>query len=89
MPTRSAKEHRDANGPSLYDRLLGHIDGEALDSHDDKTLELLSVQAKIRRILNTRAGAVKHVPDYGLLDLTDVYRSRAGMVRALGEMLSP
>lgn len=64
-----------ATGPSLYDTLLGHIDGEPLDSHDNKTLEILSVQANIRRILNTRAGAVKHVPDFGLPDLTDVYRN--------------
>jgi type VI secretion system protein len=63
-------------GPSLYDMLFGHIDGEALEEHDDKTLEILSVQANIRRILNTRAGAVKHVPDYGLPDLTDVYNYR-------------
>lgn len=70
-------------GPSLYDMLLGHIDGEPLDSHDDKTLEILSVQANIRRILNTRAGAVKHVPDYGLPDLTDVYRNLTASVHDL------
>jgi type VI secretion system protein len=70
-------------GPSLYDILLGHIDGEALESHDDKTLEILSVQANIRRILNTRAGAVKHVPDYGLPDLTDVYRNLPASVHDL------
>jgi type VI secretion system protein len=63
--------------------LLGHIDGEPLDSHDDKTLEILSVQANIRRILNTRAGAVKHVPDYGLPDLTDVYRNLPASVHDL------
>jgi type VI secretion system lysozyme-like protein len=28
-----------------------------------------------RRILNTRAGALKHVPDYGLTDLTEIYRN--------------
>lgn len=70
-------------GPSLYDILLGHIDGEPLGSHDDKTLEILSVQANIRRILNTRAGAVKHVPDYGLPDLTDVYRNLPASVHDL------
>ncbi|WP_027797880.1 type VI secretion system baseplate subunit TssE [Paraburkholderia acidipaludis] len=62
-------------GPSLYDMLLGHIDGEPLENHDDNTLEILSVQANIKRILNTRAGALKHVPDYGLPDLTNIYRN--------------
>ncbi|WP_322060985.1 type VI secretion system baseplate subunit TssE [Paraburkholderia sp. J63] len=69
--------------PSLYDMLLGHIDGEALEDHDDNTLEILSVQANIRRILNTRAGALKHVPDYGLPDLTDVYKNLPASVHDL------
>ncbi|CAE6854287.1 hypothetical protein R75461_07628 [Paraburkholderia nemoris] len=70
-------------GPSLYEMLLGHIDGEPLEAHDDRTLEILSVQANIRRILNTRAGALKHVPDYGLPDLTDVYRNLPASVHDL------
>ena len=70
-------------GPSLYDMLLGHIDGEPLGEHDDRTLEILSVQANIRRILNTRAGSLKHLPDYGLPDLTDVYRNLPSSVHDL------
>ncbi|MEX3690193.1 type VI secretion system baseplate subunit TssE [Paraburkholderia sp. BR14263] len=70
-------------GPSLYDMLLGHINGEALENHDDKTLEILSVQANIGRILNTRAGALKHVPDFGLPDLTDVYKNLPASVHDL------
>lgn len=70
-------------GPSLYDMLLGHIDGAAIEDHDDNTLEILSVQANIRRILNTRAGALKHVPDYGLPDLTDVYKNLPASVHDL------
>jgi type VI secretion system protein len=70
-------------GPSLYDMLLGHINGEALENHDDNTLEILSVQANIGRILNTRAGALKHVPDYGLPDLTDVYKNLPASVHDL------
>jgi type VI secretion system protein len=70
-------------GPSLYDMLFGHIDGEPLENYDDRTLEILSVQANIRRILNTRAGALKHLPDYGLPDLTDVYRNLPSSVHDL------
>ncbi|CAB3749563.1 type VI secretion system baseplate subunit TssE [Paraburkholderia humisilvae] len=61
--------------PSLYDVLLAHIGGEPLDAYDDRTLECLSVQQNIRRILNTRAGAIKHLPDYGLSDLTNIYKA--------------
>ncbi|WP_296651595.1 type VI secretion system baseplate subunit TssE [Paraburkholderia sp.] len=74
-------------GPSLYDVLLGHIDGEELDDHDHNTLEILSVQANIRRILNTRVGALKHIPDYGLPDLTDVYRNLPASVHDLRKQL--
>jgi type VI secretion system protein len=82
-PTLRSEVNAMTTGPSLYDMLLGHIDGEPLEAHDDKTLEILSVQANIRRILNTRAGALKHVPDYGLPDLTDVYRNLPASVHDL------
>lgn len=62
-------------GPSLYDMLLGHINGSTLDDRDDNTLEILSVLENLRRILNTRAGTLKHLPNYGLPDLTTVYRN--------------
>ncbi|KWA40592.1 type VI secretion protein [Burkholderia territorii] len=48
---------------------------EPLDAYDDRTLECLSVQQNVRRILNTRAGALKHLPDYGLPDLTNIYKA--------------
>jgi type VI secretion system protein len=62
-------------GPSLYDMLLGHIGGVSLDAYDNKTLEILSVQENIKRILNTRAGSLKHLPDYGLPDLSNIYQA--------------
>ncbi len=62
-------------GPSLYDMLLGHIDGEPIAAYDDKTLEILSVQRNVHRILNARAGAMKHLPGYGLPDLGTIYRA--------------
>ncbi len=74
-------------GPSLYDMLLGHIDGEALDAHDDKTLEILSVMANVKRVLNTRAGSLKHLPDYGLPDLTNVYKALPASAHVLKERM--
>ncbi len=64
-----------ATGPSLYDMLLGHIGDVPLSAYEDKTLEILSVMENLRRILNTRAGSLKHLPDFGLPDLTNVYRN--------------
>ncbi|WP_039788012.1 type VI secretion system baseplate subunit TssE [Herbaspirillum huttiense] len=62
-------------GPSLYDMLLGQIGGESLELYDDHTLACMSVQQNVQRILNTRAGALKHLPDYGLPDLTNIYKA--------------
>lgn len=62
-------------GPSLYDVLLGHIGGEPLDDHDEPTLEVMSVMRNVERILNTRAGSLMHLPDYGLPDLTNIYKA--------------
>ncbi|WP_244817792.1 type VI secretion system baseplate subunit TssE [Caballeronia sp. Lep1P3] len=74
-------------GPSLYDMLLGQIDGESIHNFDDRTLEALSVQQNVRRILNTRAGALKHLPDYGLPDLTNIYKELPGSSHALKQQM--
>ncbi|HEY4353578.1 MAG TPA: type VI secretion system baseplate subunit TssE [Paraburkholderia sp.] len=74
-------------GPSLYDVLLAHIGGEPLDAHSDRTLECLSVQQNVRRILNTRAGALKHLPDYGLPDLTNIYKALPASAHRLKEQM--
>ena len=63
------------SGPSLYDMLLGHIDGEPLDAHDNDTLEILSVLENLRRILNTARARSSYLPDYGLPDLSTIYRN--------------
>ena len=74
-------------GPSLYDMLLGQIGGEPLDAYDDRTLEIMSVQQNVRRILNTRAGAVKHLPDYGLPDLTNIYKALPASAHLLRQQM--
>jgi len=62
-------------GPSLYEKLLGNfLDGSAIDDWDERSQLLFSVMDNIRVILNSRQGALKHLPDYGLPDLSVVYR---------------
>ncbi|MBN3722689.1 type VI secretion system baseplate subunit TssE [Burkholderia sp. Ac-20379] len=74
-------------GPSLYDMLLGQIGGEPLDAYDDRTLECMSVQHNVQRILNTRAGALKHLPDYGLPDLTNIYKALPASAHLLRQQM--
>lgn len=64
-----------STGPALYEILTGHLgDGTPIETYDNRTLTFLSVMDSLRRILNTRAGSLKHMPDYGLPDLSNIYR---------------
>jgi len=48
--------------------------GAAIDEFDTQTQTFLSVQDNIHRILNSWRNGLAHLPDYGLDDLSEVYR---------------
>lgn len=56
--------------PSLYEMLLQNFAGE-LDLHrvSEEDHYTLSVLDNLQRILNSRAGSISHLPDYGLPDM--------------------
>ncbi|MFK0095020.1 type VI secretion system baseplate subunit TssE [Pseudomonas sp. NPDC090592] len=59
--------------PSLYETLLQNFSGElelGRVSEDDQLT--LSVLDNLQRILNSRAGTIAHLPDYGLPDMGTV-----------------
>ncbi|MDO6410083.1 type VI secretion system baseplate subunit TssE [Pantoea phytobeneficialis] len=57
--------------PSLYELLKGGFNGGlALHQVSEQNQVILSVLDNIQRILNTRAGSLAHIPDYGLPDMT-------------------
>jgi type VI secretion system protein len=59
--------------PSLYEILLQNFRGElALDQVNEDDQLTLSVLDNIQRILNSRAGSLSHLPDYGLPDMGTV-----------------
>ncbi|SEN26625.1 type VI secretion system protein [Pseudomonas sp. ok272] len=59
--------------PSLYEMLLQNFDGE-LDLYQvsEEDLHTLSVLDNLQRILNSRAGTLSHLPDYGLTDMSQI-----------------
>ncbi|MGL4604008.1 MAG: type VI secretion system baseplate subunit TssE [Iodobacter sp.] len=62
-------------GPALYEMLTTCFsDGTSIYDFDDNTVTILSVMESIQRILNSRAGSLAHLPDYGLPDLSMVYQ---------------
>jgi len=59
--------------PSLYELLLQNFSGEVdLDRVSEQDQPVLSVLDNMQRILNSRAGALSHLPDYGLPDMGTV-----------------
>lgn len=56
--------------PSLYEMLLQNFDGElGLHQVSEADQPTLSVLDNLQRILNSRAGTLSHLPDYGLPDM--------------------
>lgn len=62
-------------GPGLFETITGHFaNGSRIDEFDAATQTFLSVQDNIQRILNSRRNGLAHLPDYGLDDLSEIYR---------------
>ena len=74
--------------PSLYEMLLHNFHGE-LDLHrvDEADQHTLSVLDNLQRILNSRAGTLSHLPDYGLPDMGVVLQGLPATAHALMDIM--
>ncbi|WP_028217496.1 type VI secretion system baseplate subunit TssE [Paraburkholderia oxyphila] len=62
-------------GPGLFERITGHFaDGAVVKDFTPEDQTFLSVRDNIERILNSRRGSLAHLPDFGLDDLSEIYR---------------
>lgn len=70
--------------PSLYEVLLDNFGGE-LSLHEvaEDDQAVLSVLDNLQRILNCRAGAIAHLPDYGLPDMSRILQGLPGTAHSL------
>jgi type VI secretion system protein len=78
--------------PSLYETLLQNFDGDLdLSQVSEEDQHTLSVLDNVQRILNSRAGTLAHLPDYGLPDMGVILQglpaSAQGLMRTLQETL--
>lgn len=79
----------DRKSPSLYEILTGNFIGDLpleLISEDDQVI--ISVLDNIQRILNSRAGTLSHLPDYGLPDMTKILQGMPGTAHELIDTLA-
>lgn len=59
----------------LYDVLIGQFgDGRRVETVAEADHEVLSIISNLNYLFNTRAGSLSHLPDYGLPDITEIYR---------------
>lgn len=77
---------------SIYDVLVGHfVEGEPLPGVNEDRHRYLSVMSNLNRLFNTRQGSIAHLPEYGLPDISSVYRdaprSIDGLRRAIKEAI--
>ena len=62
-------------GPGLFERITGHFaDGALVKDFTPEEQTFFSVRDNIERILNSRRGSLAHLPDFGLDDLSEIYR---------------
>lgn len=75
--------------PSLYETLLGNFNG-GLELHQvsEEDQLILSVLDNMQRILNTRAGTLSHLPDYGIPDMSKILQGMPGTAHQLMTTLS-
>jgi type VI secretion system protein len=75
--------------PSLFEMLTGHFSGDLeLDSVSEEDQVILSVLDNMQLILNTRAGSLSHLPDFGLPDMSKILQGMPGSSHKLMATLS-
>lgn len=68
----------------LFDVLSGRFaDGRRIEEVHASDRQVLSIISHLSRLLNTRRGALQHLPDYGLPDISEIYRDMPDSVTDL------
>ncbi len=63
-------------GESLFEKISGqYVDGTKTESVPARERRIKSIAEHLWRMFNTRQGSVPHLDDYGLPDITEVYRN--------------
>jgi type VI secretion system protein len=59
----------------LFESLTGEFyDGTAIDAVPENRRQMLSISDHLTRLFNTRSGCISHLVDYGLPDISELYR---------------
>jgi type VI secretion system protein len=60
---------------ALFENLTGHfLDGTPVDAVPANSRGIMSIMDHLNRLFNTREGSLPHLKDYGLPDISEIYR---------------
>lgn len=65
----------------LFESLTGfYLDGSKVDEVPMTERQRKSIMDHLNRLLNTREGSVPHLPNYGIPDVSEIYRKMPGSI---------
>jgi type VI secretion system protein len=72
----------------MFESLTGHfLDATPIESVPQSHRRIASIMDHLNRMFNTREGSVAHLSDYGLPDVSDVYRRMPDGIEELQEAI--
>lgn len=75
---------RDTSGEGLFERIAGlYADGTTVEAVPSSQRRAKSIADHLHRMFNTRQGSVPHLPDYGLPDISEIYRNLPSSLKDL------
>jgi len=73
---------------ALFESITGtFLDGTPVEAVSEKKRQIHSIMDHLNRMFNTRTGSIPHLKDYGLPDISDVYRKMSEGVDELKEAI--
>ncbi|MBD3419721.1 MAG: type VI secretion system baseplate subunit TssE [Chitinivibrionales bacterium] len=72
----------------LFEGLTGHfLDNTPVDEVPAKNRRIVSIMDHLNRMFNTREGSLVHLKDYGLPDISEIYRKMPDGIDELQEAI--
>ena len=73
----------------IFESLTGHfLDGSPVENVPASSRRILSIMDHLKRMFNTRAGSLSHLPGYGLPDISEIYRKMPRGVEELQDAIA-
>ena len=71
---------------ALFENLTGHyLDGTPVEAVPATNRGIMSIMDHLNRLFNTREGSLPHLKDYGLPDISEIYRKMPHRHRGAAE----